>query len=266
MQAIYIALLVNLSYMLTFGFGGVAKLSLRNTTRSAFHRLLKMASFESSKAENAGRGRATARSDTEGEELQAWRSRIDRSIAKSRKVRGGNYVQIATVDLEGKPACRTVVFRGFLDLPDKERPIAMKMITDARSDKASQIEGNAASEMVWWFSQSSEQYRFYGNLKLIGPAEADSYLISARKQQWGNLSDPAREQFYWPPPGGYSGPAEVPTGGRDSEGKVLDVPDSFLLMLLVPEQVKYLRLTDNYAQKDVLSGGGGDWQVERVNP
>ena len=30
--------------------------------------------------------------------------------------------------------------------------------------------------------------------------------------------------------------------------KVLDVPDSFLLILLYPSQVKFLRLTDNFAQ------------------
>lgn len=221
---------------------------------------------EGSVAESGGRGSWKAGDGTESA-LEAWRSRIDRSIAKSRKIRGGNYVQIATVDVEGKPACRTVVFRGFLDVTaheESEKKIAMKMITDARSDKAAQIESNAACEMVWWFSQSSEQYRFSGNLRLVGPNDSDSSLLSARKQQWGNLSDPAREQFYWPPPGEYSGSPEVPAGGRDTEGKVLEVPDSFLLMLLVPETVKYLRLTDNYAQKDVLSGS--EWNQVRVNP
>ena len=43
-----------------------------------------------------------------------WRERIDASIARSRKVRGGNYVQIATVDEAGLPRCRTVVFRGWV--------------------------------------------------------------------------------------------------------------------------------------------------------
>ena len=39
---------------------------------------------------------------------------LDASIARSRKVRGGNYVQLATVGPDGKPHCRTVVFRGFV--------------------------------------------------------------------------------------------------------------------------------------------------------
>ena len=42
-----------------------------------------------------------------------WRERITDSIARSRKIRGGNYVQLATVDANNAPRCRTVVFRGF---------------------------------------------------------------------------------------------------------------------------------------------------------
>ena len=107
---------------------------------------------------------------------------------------------------------------------------------------------------------------------------ASDDLRAARKQQWGNLSDPAREQFYWAAPGTYSGdaPPVVPTGGRGEDGKVLDPPPSFLLMLLHPQRVKYLRLTDNFAQVDVRQGGVGDrggdaeveagWSSSRTNP
>ena len=63
-----------------------------------------------------------------------------------------------------------------------------------------------------------EQYRLLGKLKLVGGDESDAELLSVRKQQWGNLSDPAREQFYWQPPGEYSGKSQVPAGGRDDEG------------------------------------------------
>ena len=37
-----------------------------------------------------------------------WRERITSSIARSRKIRGGNYVQLATVDANNAPRCRTV--------------------------------------------------------------------------------------------------------------------------------------------------------------
>ena len=118
-----------------------------------------------------------------------WKERIDISIAKSRKIRGSNYVQISTVDYETmEPRCRTVVFRGFLkDVPfgaakevllggddgvgdntvgdlDHRYDCVMKMITDMRSNKVKKLEmfhesknkggGNGnninTAEMVWW--------------------------------------------------------------------------------------------------------------------
>lgn len=42
-----------------------------------------------------------------------WRERIGASIAASRQIRGGNYVQLATCESGGAPRVRTVVFRGF---------------------------------------------------------------------------------------------------------------------------------------------------------
>jgi len=276
-----------------------------------------------------------------------WKKRIDISIAKSRKVRGSNYVQISTINYETmEPRCRTVVFRGFLkgvpfgaveDVLNNGRvevdaegttvtcgeegeetkesyDCVMKMITDVRSNKVQELEmfhesesgeGKNANtvEMVWWFPKSSEQYRISGRLQFIGnngplysytdnDAKDDddntstdrnnSYFMAERKQQWGNLSDMAREQFFWEKPGipysssstvGVESYAGVPPGGRDDDGKLLPPPDSFLIMLLYPSKIDYLRLTDNYRQVDewdwVGDGGGCSerhWKSMRVNP
>jgi pyridoxamine 5'-phosphate oxidase len=101
---------------------------------------------------------------------------------------------------------------------------------------------------------------------LVGSDESNIELASARRQQWGNLSDPAREQFFWQHPGAeFSGVPSVPAGGRDGEGKVLPPPDNFLLLLLLPHSVKYLRLKDNLALRDSLAVDAS-WVVERVNP
>lgn len=238
----------------------------------AFHRGGSLGMSSSSSSNNIGLGDVA--NPTGNEEMSSWRNRIDISSAKSRKVRGGNYVQIATVDAEtNEPRCRTVVFRGFLnDVPGDTacdgKPCVMKMITDNRSNKVSEASNNSACEMVWWFGKSSEQYRIRGELKFVGGSgqfELDEQLASARKQQWGNLSDPAREQFFWKEPGlSYSGKSSVPQGGRDKDGKVLPPPDSFLLMLLFPTRVDYLRLGDNFRQIDELKDG--TWRYERVNP
>lgn len=234
------------------------------------------------------------RKNGDSTEVEAWQSRIQRSIAKSRKVRGGNFVQIATVDPEGRPRCRTVVFRGFLSAEARGED-ALRMITDLRSEKVHQVASSPACEMVWWFGKTSEQYRIAGELQLVGADYPPGELQAARRQQWGNLSDKAREQFYWTCPGmeialpvlegsDNNGSEEIeeggvnlsPIGGRDASGKLLPPPDTFLLMLLWPTEVKYLRLTDNFAQLDrrgemkaELGGVEGEttaWKTMRVTP
>jgi hypothetical protein len=120
-------------------------------------------------------GRYTQKNKVGDNDVINWKARIDISIAKSRKIRGSNYVQISTVDhTTMEPRCRTVVFRGFL----KNVPLdsvfdglsessgaattygdcVMKMITDTRSNKVKELEsfhgtGNIGGnnvEMVWW--------------------------------------------------------------------------------------------------------------------
>ena len=135
------------------------------------------------------------------------------------------------------------------------------------------------------FPKSSEQYRIRGRLQYVGSEgppfsyadgsmgsdEVRNYLADERKQQWGNLSDPAREQFYWKNPGIPYASTEndeengVPPGGRDGEGKVLHPPDTFLLMLLYPSTIDYLRLGDNYRQIDEWEERCR-WKSMRVNP
>jgi len=257
-----------------------------------------------------------------------WKERIDISIAKSRKIRGSNYVQISTINYEMmEPRCRTVVFRGFLkgvpfgamkdvlcsdvggveETASQSQPAGgdeenyncvIKMITDLRSSKVQELEmfhelkdgGKNANtaEMVWWFPKSSEQYRISGRLQFIGSngplysyadtrnfKENNNYFEAERKQQWGNLSDMAREQFYWEKPGvpystTWAEAKGVPPGGRGDDGKVLPPPDAFLIMLFYPAKIDYLRLGDNYRQIDEWDWGDGDrgchWKSMRVNP
>ena len=79
-------------------------------------------------------------------------------------------------------------------------------------------------------------YSYTDNLDKDTKDKLNNYFISERKQQWGNLSDMTREQFYWQEPGvnfvSTSEQEDVPSGGRDDDGKVLPVPDTFLLLLL----------------------------------
>ena len=118
------------------------------------------------------------------EALPHWRNIIDISIARSRKVRGGNYVQLATVTPEGHPRVRTVVQRGIFAHGDHKN--VFKFITDRRSEKVAQIATQPEAEMCWWFVKSSEQYRIRGKLTVVGAQDdmelEDPKLLEIRKQ------------------------------------------------------------------------------------
>jgi hypothetical protein len=97
---------------------------------------------------------------------------------------------------------------------------------------------------------------------LVGNDDDDKALQIARKEMWGNLSDPARESFL-------DDESVLPMGGRDEDGKVVPVPANFLLMLLNPTYVDYLRLTGaQYRQIDqrVDDTQQSTWSSKSVKP
>jgi len=195
-----------------------------------------------------------------------WRSRIDKSIARSRAVKGGNYVQLATVTADLQPRVRTVVFRGFFTHPTT-KAVALKIVTDSRSRKIPELVHNPKAEMVWWFFTTSEQYRVAGRVEIVGDNYADPLLAQTRRAQWTSLTDGAREQFYWlgqNTPGRKTTPP-IPSGGRSDKGEILEPPETFILVLLWPSEVDYLRLKDNYRQLDQRSPSG-DWAITPVFP
>jgi len=265
--------------------------------------------------------------------LISWRKRIDWAITESRKKSFPPFIQLATVDCSQSeapvPRCRTVVFRGFLDGSEtasceSSNQQILKIITDARSEKVGQIRENPQVEVTWWFPGSNEQFRISGRAELhsfggaliTGGATSSSVSSHANteavRDQWRQLKDQAREQFYWDQPGvnfsglGYSKDRkfdfelqeneamdedgkeenskdssdvqmgqtqqgeknepvmEIPPGGRDSSGTIVDPPETFLLLLVCPECVKYLRLGDNFATCEEFKDG--KWTTARVNP
>jgi PPOX class probable FMN-dependent enzyme len=194
-----------------------------------------------------------------------WRLRLDAAIGRNKKERGSNFVQLATVDHSGAPRCRTVVLRGFEPAAGEGGDV-LRMITDTRSDKIPQLIARQEVELNWWFGKTSEQFRISGPCEIVAqgaivtqleraspPAAQRERLLAARKQQWGNLSDQAREQFFMPSPGrplGEEAVGVVPAGGRDEAGKVVEPPDTFALLLVRPRRVDYLCLSGNLRQID----------------
>lgn len=189
-----------------------------------------------------------------------WRSPLARALHHNRALVYARYLQLATVRTDGRPANRTLVFRGFLPATDR-----LKLITDHRSEKVEQIADQAWGEICWYFPKTREQFRLLGRLTLIQADYPDLDLVEARQTQWQELSDAARLQFAWPNPGqprtdagNFNPPAPDP----------LQPLPNFCLLLLDPIQVDHLALKGDPQdrQRYQYNPDTQSWFVEAVNP
>ncbi|MBX2865667.1 MAG: pyridoxamine 5'-phosphate oxidase family protein [Leptolyngbyaceae cyanobacterium MAG.088] len=185
--------------------------------------------------------------------LAPWRSALARALHRNRSRAYSRYLQLATLNLEGKPSNRTVVFRGFVD----EK---LQMVSDGRSEKIQQIQACPWAEICWYFTVTREQFRIAGELTLIGP---NNELETIRINAWQAMSENAHQQFYWPHPG------HARTDAKAFEPAVIATnqpPDSFSVLLLKAHRVEHLELRGNPQNRFVYEWTDGEWTVEEVNP
>lgn len=190
--------------------------------------------------------------------LAPWRSLIARALHRNRALPNARYVQLATVRPDGKPANRTIVFRGFLEETDQ-----LKFVTDDRSEKPQQIEHCPWGEVCWYFPNTREQFRIAGELKLIDRANSDEKLQKARQQAWQDMSDSARIQFAWAHPGLPRAAAEAFSPPIPNQPEPLP---QFCLLLLEPLSVDHLELRGDPQNRHQYHLHQGNWSMEAVNP
>lgn len=191
--------------------------------------------------------------------LAPWRSPLAHALHRNRALAYARYVQLATVRSNGKPANRTVVFRGFLENTNQ-----LRFVADRRSEKAGQIEVQPWGEVCWYFPKTREQFRISGKLTVISADHTDEVLLKARKMLWHDLSDGGRSQFAWAYPGQTkTEPLEQTTPDP------LNPLRSFCLLLLEPTQVDHLELRGDPQNRYLYSKKEPDledWSMEEVNP
>ncbi len=207
------------------------------------------------------------------EKLAPWRSPLARAIHRNRAVPFSRYFQLATVRADGRPANRTVVFRGFV--ADTNR---LMVVSDRRSEKNKQIIHNASAAVCWYFTKTREQFRLSGQIISVTADTPDEDLVTAREQLWQKLSDSARAQFTWPQP-------KAPRSDNDafsSSANSQEPPSPFSLLLLDVDYVDHLELRGDpqnrciYRKKDSTVDSSAEessaqepshiWQVIPVNP
>ncbi|MGB3136917.1 MAG: Npun_F5749 family FMN-dependent PPOX-type flavoprotein [Nodosilinea sp.] len=188
--------------------------------------------------------------------LAPWRSPLARALHRNRSRPYSRYFQLATVTAEGRPANRTVVFRDVL--PNTN---TLTVVTDQRSAKVANIAAYPWAEACWYFTHTREQFRLAGPAQVV--TAADSILSEARQNAWQDLSNNARQQFYWPHPERSRQP-EADFAPREAGDTA---PDTFCLVLLTPHQVDHLELRGEPQNRTLYAYQPGDsWQVNAVNP
>uniref|UniRef100_A0A0A9EE91 pyridoxal 5'-phosphate synthase n=1 Tax=Arundo donax TaxID=35708 RepID=A0A0A9EE91_ARUDO len=191
-----------------------------------------------------------------------WRALLQRSLDANAHLRHSTYFQLATVGAGGRPANRTVVFRGFQEHCDK-----IQINTDARSNKVGDIKSSPFGEICWYFTDSWEQFRISGSIDVIDGSSADPVKLQHREKAWFASSVKSRLQYLGPQPG-------IPVVDDDHVNDVHLDPsagpvDAFCLLVINPEKVDYLNLKSNQRLMFIKSqkgDGAGDWMAEKVSP
>ena len=192
--------------------------------------------------------------------LAPWRSAIAHALHCNRSLVYARYLQLATVQANGRPANRTLVFRGFLEDTNQ-----LKFITDTRSAKADQIQQQPWAEVCWYFPNTREQFRITGCLTLVGNDDLHQDLQPARISIWQELSDAARLQFAWPHPG--KPRVEKPEAFAPPAPEPVQPLPNFCLLLLDPVQVDHLELRgEPQNRKFYHRDENQKWFCEEINP
>lgn len=192
--------------------------------------------------------------------LALWRSPLARALHLNRSLAYSRYLQLATVRADGRPANRTVVFRGFLEESDR-----LKFVTDTRSEKIEQIEHQPWAEACWYFPNTREQFRIAGCLKLVTADCSDADLLQARQNSWQEMSDAARLQFTWPYP--RQARSDATAFEAPAPNPVEPLPN-FCLLLLEPVHVDRLELRGEPQNRTIYIWSDRDrsWSCQAVNP
>lgn len=192
--------------------------------------------------------------------LAPWRSAIAHALDRNRSLVYARYLQLATVQPNGRPANRTLVFRGFLEDTNQ-----LKFIIDSRSAKADQIQQQPWAEVCWYFPNTREQFRITGCLTLVGNDDCHQNLQPARISIWQELSDAARLQFAWPHPG--KPRVKTPEAFAPPAPNPVQPLPNFYLLLLDPVQVDHLELQgEPQNRKFYHCDENQEWFCEEINP
>lgn len=214
------------------------------------------------------------------EPLSPWRQSLAGALHRDRAKAHSTYLQVATIDSAGLPSNRTLVFRGFI--ADSN---ILAMVTDKRSAKlqCSDIShahkkeidpsinnsiGNASVQpaaIVWYLTESREQYRFTGSLIAIDDAHEDPIFLTIREALWNRLSTASQEPFWGPSPGAPLAEYPVKIAQKPEQTSAL-IPTDFVALMFYPESCDHLALRPTPQQRIKHWRDNDIWRHVPINP
>jgi PPOX class probable FMN-dependent enzyme len=190
---------------------------------------------------------------------EPWRPALDLALRHNEQAPNGRFAQLATIGLDGRPAVRTIVFRGCVG---EARDLAFT--TDARSAKCSEIARAPEVELCWYFAETREQFRLSGLIRTVDASTVDARPVAARREIWSALSNETRASFAWPAPGEPIDPG-LPFAPTEPNA---ELPlDAFALMVFSVRAVDHLRLVGPPQRRwKYAVDENGRWSAREVNP
>lgn len=96
---------------------------------------------------------------------------------------------LATVDAQGRPHARVVLYKGFSTRPDGQ--LGFKLFTNYESPKAADLQENGFAALVFFWAPLGRQIRVEGRVEKLPEAESDAYFASRpRGSQIGAWASP----------------------------------------------------------------------------
>jgi len=189
--------------------------------------------------------------------------RLAMAAALHRQGREGRFLQMATVDPQGYPHNRTVVFRGW------QGECRLILATDRRSPKIDDLEACPYTELCWYFSKTREQFRLFGRVELLAEGSGDPQQVQTWVQTWQQISASGQDLWFWPDPAQPLAPLAAFAPPEPAEHSRDQPPSSFVVLIVVPETVDHLKLRGDgiYPQtRTRYTKQGSQWSCQGVNP
>jgi pyridoxamine 5'-phosphate oxidase len=188
-----------------------------------------------------------------------WRPSLVLAIYLNRHAPASRFVQMATVCSDGRPANRTLVFRGFLNETSR-----LTFAADQRSHKIVELAGSPRAEVCWYFPVTHEQFRIAGVITPVSEDTGDAELSAARRECWRTLPESTRASFTWPAPGQPRvGAIPFPREHPDPENPL----PHFGLLVLDPQAVDCLEINGHPQNRwQFHRNEQGRWSGIEVNP